>query len=152
MDIFYFAYGSNLDASRMHQRVPAAEPAGLARLENFALAFGGHSPHWKGAPATVVPDEESAVPGRLYRMSRSETYILDYYEGHPFRYERRRETVELDDGDTTTAYVYVKEIDGNFATPPEEYLEVLQGAYEDLGLDSATLEEALQRSGGYERY
>lgn len=143
MEIYYFAYGSNLDADHLRERVPAAEPAGTARLEGYRLAFGGYSPHWDGPPATIVPAEGDSVAGRLYRMDRQETYILDYYEGHPVRYERRRERVRSPETGETSAQVYVKDVDGDFRTPPDVYLGILREAYHELGFDPEDLDRAL---------
>ncbi|MFB6373167.1 MAG: gamma-glutamylcyclotransferase family protein [Bradymonadaceae bacterium] len=142
--MYYFAYGSNLDVSQMTDRCPEAEPVGTALLRDHTLAFGGHSPNWEGAPATVVPDEEADVPGLVYEVSYDEIRVLDHYEGHPVRYERRLESVfHRDEGTTRKAQIYIKEVDGPLGHPPASYLSVLKEAYETLGFDLEILERAL---------
>lgn len=142
--MYYFAYGSNLDVSQMKERCPEAEPVGTARLSDHALAFGGHSPNWDGSPATVVPDQDSEVPGLVYELSFDEIRVLDYYEGHPVRYERRLEPVDHhDEAATREAHVYIKEVDGPFGHPPPSYLSVLKEAYRRLDFDHQILKQAL---------
>ena len=141
--MYYFAYGSNLDVSQMKERCPDARPVGTALLRDHALAFGGHSPNWEGAPATVVPEEDSHVPGLVYELSYDEIRILDYYEGHPVRYERRRRPVIHEDGEVRKAQIYVKEVDGPFSHPPPSYLSVLKEAYQTLEFDRQILKRAL---------
>jgi len=143
MTLYYFAYGSNLDPEQMEERCPEAEPFGPAFLPGHALAFGGHSPHWEGAPATVIREKGRRVPGLLYELPYREIRVLDHFEGHPVRYERREKRV-VEPGDVErTAQVYVKDLDGNFAEPPEEYLAVLREGYRELGFDNGALEAAL---------
>lgn len=150
MTLYYFAYGSNLDPEQIKRRCPDAEPFRLAVLHDHALAFGGHSPHWEGSPATVIREEGRAVPGMLYELPYREIRVLDQYEGHPVRYERREKTVVDDSDRQHTAQVYVKDLDGNFGTPPEDYLEVLREAYRELGFDEGRLEAALHLGGAEE--
>lgn len=147
MTLYYFAYGSNLDGAQMQERCPGAEPAGIAHLHDHTLAFGGHSPHWDGSPATVVERKGVHVPGGLYRISFEELRVLDHYEGHPVRYERYEKRVVEPAGDHREAHVYVKEVDGNFGTPPESYISVLREAYRELGFDQSHLERALELGG-----
>jgi cation transport regulator ChaC len=141
--MYYFAYGSNLDTDQMAERCPAAEAVGKALLPNYTLAFGGHSPNWDGAPATIVDDEQVDAPGLLYEIDYREIRLLDKFEGHPVRYERCAEQVLLEDGGTREAQVYIKHLEGNYGLPPESYLSVLDQAYRELGFDRDILEHAL---------
>lgn len=143
MTLYYFAFGSNLDPEQMERRCPDAEPLDRAYLDDHALAFGGHSPHWEGSPATVIQEKNHVVPGLLYELPYRELRVLDHFEGHPVRYERREKTVRTEDGDEREAFVYVKDLDGNFGTPPEAYLRVLKESYRELGFDEEALEAAL---------
>jgi len=143
--MYYFAYGSNLDVSQMRERCPEADPVDTAVLRDHALAFGGHSPNWEGAPATVVPDDGAHVPGLVYELPFDEIRILDYYEGHPVRYERReRPVLHRDDEETREVQIYVKQVDGPFGHPPASYLSVLKEAYRELDFDPRILDRALQ--------
>jgi cation transport regulator ChaC len=143
MNHLYFAYGSNLDRDQMQDRCPESETLRIAHLHGYRLAFGGHSPNWEGAPATVVPEEDFSVPGLLYRITIDELEVLDTYEGHPVRYERQIEPVVDEHGTRHEAQVYIKELDeGDFERPPGEYLDVLKEAYEELGFETTRLERA----------
>lgn len=141
--MYYFAYGSNLDTDQMAERCPGADLVGKALLPDYTLVFGGHSPNWDGAPATVVDDQQVDVPGLLYRIDYREIRLLDKFEGHPVRYERCAEQVLPEDGGTREAQVYIKQLDGNYGHPPENYLSVLDEAYRELGFDRDVLERAL---------
>ncbi len=141
--MYYFAYGSNLDTDQMAERCPQADPVGKALLPDHTLAFGGHSPNWDGAPATVAGDPQVDVPGLLYEMDYAEIRLLDNYEGHPVRYERRSMPVLREDGELQDAHVYIKEVDEEFGLPPKRYLNVLHDAYRELGFDREILERAL---------
>lgn len=142
--MYYFAYGSNLDTDQMAERCPEADPVGKALLPDYTLAFGGHSPNWDGAPATIVDDQQVDIPGLLYEIDYREIRLLDKFEGHPVRYERCAEQVLLEDGGTREAQVYIKHLDGNYGHPPDSYLSVLDQAYRELGFDRDILERALR--------
>ena len=143
MPLHYFAYGSNLDLEQMEERCPEAELVGPGVLHDYTLAFGGHSPHWEGAPATIFPQEDRHVPGLVYRLPFTELRMLDFYEGHPNRYERRQRSIEHPAGHTRDAHVYVKETNGLYGVPPESYRSVLREAYEELGFEIDILERAV---------
>ncbi len=143
MQHLYFAYGSNLDREQMAERCPNAEPFRIAHLHGYRLVFGGHSPNWDGAPATIVPAEEHSVAGLLYRITPEEIEQLDIYEGHPDRYERQIETVVDDEGTPHDAQVYIKDLAPHeFERPPEEYMSVLKSSYLELDFDPERLERA----------
>lgn len=144
---YYFAYGSNLDPDQMADRLPDSEPVGSATLRDYRLDFGGHSPHWDGAPATVWPIDGESVRGFVYQLTDEAVAILDSYEGHPVRYERTSLAVDLDDGRTVEAAVYIKSLEEPGPPPPDEYFEQLRAAYERLGFETAALFEARERAG-----
>ena len=138
----YFAYGSNLSIDQMQKRCPEAQVENVAYLPDYRIAFHGHSPRWEGAPATVIPEAGSMVPGLIYRITWRELMVLDDYEGHPDSYERRE--MELIDrmGNLEVAQVYIKEVDGRYHRPPADYLGVIREAYRQNGFDREPLQHA----------
>lgn len=77
----YFAYGSNLMAARIHINNPTAVRVSKAKLVDYRLDFGYWSQRWKGAAATVVPDEGKYVWGAVWQLDRSDMENLDRQEG-----------------------------------------------------------------------
>ncbi|XP_049762236.1 gamma-glutamylcyclotransferase-like isoform X3 [Schistocerca cancellata] len=73
----YFAYGSNLLAKRIHINNPTAVRISKAKLADYRLDFGYWSRRWKGAAATVVPDQGKHVWGAVWQMDKSDMDNLD---------------------------------------------------------------------------
>ncbi|XP_037939271.1 gamma-glutamylcyclotransferase-like [Teleopsis dalmanni] len=77
----YFGYGSNLLTKRIHIRNPTAVKIGAGRLENYRLDFNSYADNWDGAPATIVPTENSTVYGTLWEIDISNLADIDDQEG-----------------------------------------------------------------------
>nr|CAI5837140.1 unnamed protein product [Callosobruchus analis] len=77
---WYFAYGSNLLAQRLHIHNPTAVRAGIAKLNNYRLDFVGHSKLWNGAPSTIVPHPGKHVWGALWVLNDKDKESLDRQE------------------------------------------------------------------------
>jgi len=82
----YFAYGSNMDASRIEARLDWVPPHRLAKLEGYALCFNkiaSRNPEQEGF-ANIVPHASSVVWGVLYEdLALEDIAKLDVYEGYP---------------------------------------------------------------------
>ncbi|MGN6105207.1 MAG: gamma-glutamylcyclotransferase [Kofleriaceae bacterium] len=143
--VLYFAYGSNLDADQLLSRCSSARVETRGVLRNHRLAFGGFSRGWRGAVATALPARGARVEGLLYRVARAEIRILDWYEGHPFAYERQVKHVIDESGRRRTAFVYLQPR-GSFeaGVPSMSYLHAIRSAYAACGFDLASLSAALQ--------
>ncbi len=140
--ITYFAYGSNLSQDQMLRRCPTSSPIGLARLDGWRLAFGGHSLRWGGATASLKKSPGDYVDGVLYSMPQRDLLTLDGHEGHPYAYRRRRMRVFDETGRGRYAQVYIKEL-GNEKHPAGPYLGLMVRAYRTLGLGLTPLALAL---------
>ncbi|KAH8411180.1 hypothetical protein KR222_009652, partial [Zaprionus bogoriensis] len=78
---YYFGFGSNMLAKRIHLQNPTAVIIGPALLEHYHLDFAGiPSSIWKGAPATIVPSAGSLTWGTLWEISVSKMPHLDNQE------------------------------------------------------------------------
>jgi gamma-glutamylcyclotransferase (GGCT)/AIG2-like uncharacterized protein YtfP len=100
----YFAYGSNLDAARLHRSCPSARPQGAARLADHRLRFPLASTRWGGGVADVVPAPGDEVWGALWLIDAVDAAALDAQEGvhaTPPRY--RREPVEIESAASSPA-------------------------------------------------
>ncbi|KAH9995002.1 hypothetical protein F4779DRAFT_200492 [Xylariaceae sp. FL0662B] len=106
-EVLYFAYGSNLSTTQMHQRCPQSVPVGLAHLAgwNWIINERGYANIVQDAPSTAeqqgtgtsAPD--NGVYGLLYRLHPDDEAALDAVEGVPWAYEKRFLDVDLVGGD-----------------------------------------------------
>lgn len=140
----YFAYGSNLDAAQMARRCPSARAVCTARLYDCRLAFAGHSPAWGGAVATVVRLPGAHVDGVVYRLSTRDLAALDRIEGAAYR--RVRAAVVDAFGCDRSAVTYHMP-GAEEAAPSARYLGAIRQAYEELGLDTAPLDQVAVAGG-----
>lgn len=135
--VWYFAYGSNMDATRLFETRLAAEgvPGGrrvAGRLAGWRLAFNKPWSRFPGAGvANIVPDASAETPGTLNEMPPQGLDVLDHYEGVAGgHYARRLVRVRLASGETVDAVTYVAEsglVEG--LRPARAYLDhLLAGA------------------------
>ena len=98
----YFAYGSNLCATRLRERVPSARERGAARVHGFALRLDK-----LGADGTAKANLHAAtrgeVWGALYALDREDWPRLDDCERG---YARIEIEVVLASGERATAQTY----------------------------------------------
>ncbi|XP_030567926.1 gamma-glutamylcyclotransferase-like [Drosophila novamexicana] len=146
---YYFAFGSNMLAQRIHIQNPTAEIVGPVTLENYRLDFATLPfDRWDGAVATIVPTEGSILWGTLWEIDVINLADIDNQEGvHLQLYRPITVHVKLHGNDTDTeiparAYVLVHQPENNvhaFAPnmvpedrqPSKTYLQVLvKGAIE----------------------
>jgi gamma-glutamylcyclotransferase (GGCT)/AIG2-like uncharacterized protein YtfP len=106
-DIFYFAYGSNLDALRKEERTGRIREAKKARLTGYRLTFNKRADN--GAVyANVVCEPGSEVWGVVYLCAPETLDRLDDFEGvSGGHYERSPVEVEIADGGVVQAIIYV---------------------------------------------
>ncbi|MCY4641067.1 MAG: gamma-glutamylcyclotransferase [Chloroflexi bacterium] len=130
----YFAYGSNLDAARLHRSCPGARPCGRARLPAYRLRFPLYSRRWGGGVADVVPDPSAEVWGALWRIAAGEAAALDRQEGvdrDPPRYRRVELSVETSVGGRLSCLAYrvaAPDPDAALAPSPDYLAAMLRGA------------------------
>src|SRR5262245_25590592 len=70
----YFAFGSNMVATQMHQRCPAALDMGRARLDGWRFLIN------QEGYATIMPDQSAYVLGVLWSLTSACEATLDDYE------------------------------------------------------------------------
>ena len=79
--ILYFAYGSNMSAARMKQRLGWEASRRAATLRDFQLVFdqaGFNDPSW--SPANIRSEQGGLVEGMVYEVEEKDLKILDGYE------------------------------------------------------------------------
>lgn len=131
----YFAYGSNMNESRMSDRCPGAIPAGIAKLEDYKFALDSEG------NATVLKSAGSHVWGFLWDISEEHKKNLDIKEGiHTGAY---RDSYILVEQDTiqTEALIYISLREPNEGNRVPEYEDmVIQGAMQ-RGLPDCYIQE-----------
>ncbi|XP_026849020.1 gamma-glutamylcyclotransferase [Drosophila persimilis] len=101
---FYFGFGSNMLAQRIHIQNPTAERIGAALLADYRLDFAREGPRWRGAVGTIVPTPGDHTWGALWEIDVSNLDDIDNQEGvHLGIYEALTVYVKLQNEETATA-------------------------------------------------
>lgn len=130
----YAAYGSNLNLRQMSVRCPDAKPVGKAMLKGWQLTFRG--------VATLEPKADAETPVGVWEITPKDESALDRYEGYPRLY--RKETTEIIlKGKKVNVMLYLMN-DGLPSMPTKWYLDAIAQGYEDIGLDTVHLTNALE--------
>lgn len=143
----YVAYGSNLNMGQMHDRCPTAEFVSTGVVQDYELQFRGalHNAH-----ATIAPKEGSSVPVGVWRIQERDESHLDMYEGYNPKgycyYNKEQIPVKMDDGSTLTGMVYIMDPRMDFGNPSKNYYDIVRQGYEDCGLDTNVLDQAVNDS------
>jgi hypothetical protein len=145
--MWYFAYGSNLNARAVTQwcmhytlRAPLMKSPRAAILENYRLCFPIYSEYWGGGIADIVYDPGKSVAGAVYEMSEADMNTLDRKVGRKLDGEGREigiyarievSITPLGKTGTIKAATYQGlEGDRGHIPPTRHYMDlVLQGAY-----------------------
>jgi len=79
--MLYFAYGSNMDLTRMRNRCPSARFIFIAKANGFRLDFTRYSTTNRCGVADLVFDPPSSVWGVVYHILDEDIPALDKAEG-----------------------------------------------------------------------
>lgn len=133
---FYFAYGSNMNVERMHERQMDFDHAEAGVLRDFRLVFNKRSTRQIGmASANVMQSSGSRVEGVLYRLLDSDAINkMDPYEGYPLGYDRKKIPIRIQRSKLQSAWVYTANPDYIDETlkPARWYLDHLLAGREYL--------------------
>jgi gamma-glutamylcyclotransferase len=159
MDVWYFAYGSNLWTDQMRTRVGSIgrpeRPPRIARLAGYRLVFQQCEPDGNAYANIVAADagllgrgmSGQSVLGVVYRLNEAELAKLDAYERG---YERRPITVvdlgrKTTDGETLDAVAYIVRPadDLHIGRPSEAYLSRIITGARQHGLPESYIDEVI---------
>lgn len=132
MGMIYFAYGSNMDFSRLNEREISFEFIGLGILEDYELKFNKIASKKSGVGyANIVSQKGSKVEGLLFSIDNIEQ--LDQFEGFPSHYKKENLKIHYL-GNLIDAVVYVASINrvSNNLKPERAYLNRLLAAKDFL--------------------
>lgn len=103
----YFAFGSNLFARRLCQRIPSAKVIGTYTLPAHVLRFHKRGEDGSGkCDAYFTDNQHDSVIGRLFAIACVEIAKLDRCEGLGKGYEKKEVHVINEKGETETAFTY----------------------------------------------
>ncbi len=149
-EVWYFAYGSNLDPGtfleRRRMRPRSARPG---RLEGYRLVFDLRVGRGERAEANLEPSQFESVHGVAYALSHEDAARLDRTEGvHRGAYRRKDVRVELRDGGRVSAFTYVSPHRTRGRKPSERYLCLLLTGARHHGLppDYVTWLDSFERA------
>ncbi|KAH7727197.1 Protein C44B7.7 [Aphelenchoides avenae] len=77
---YYFAFGSNLLADRIHVQIKGAVFETVGVLDDHELTFFDMGARWRGAVASIEPQKGSLVWGCVWRVPNSFAEELDRQE------------------------------------------------------------------------
>ena len=130
-DIWYFAYGSNMNWDQKEDRTGAIREARIARLLGYRFAFNKRGKDAGQVYANVMNDEEAVTWGVIYRCRPAAIELLDRHEGVRIGHYRRTTMAVLVGEEEVEAVVYVAEPKYivEDSKPSDDYLgRILAGA------------------------
>ncbi len=136
---YYMAYGSNLNIGQMKYRCPGAEVVTTATLKNWKLVFRGSK---TGSYLTIEKAKGYSVPIALWRITKDDELSLDFYEGYPSFYYKRRFILPCDDGRKHRAFAYIMHEHRPIGVPSARYMDVCAEGYDAFGFDLNILKTA----------
>ena len=137
----YLAYGSNINLEQMAKRCPNSKVIGTAMIPDYELKFRG--------VATIVPKKGAEVPVLMWEIDQQDELNLNSYEGFPRLY--RKEIFEMEvNGKIREGMAYLMNYKG-IAPPTAQYYNGIKKGYEDNGMDTKYLHDALVRSVEYQQ-
>jgi gamma-glutamylcyclotransferase len=135
----YFAYGANIDSSRMARRVPGVRSAGIGRLDGYALEFTIRDREWGGGVANIRTDPDGHVWGVLWRGRDAAFAVLDTYQGDEAA--QRRELVKVEaPGGVVEAFTFRVDGIANHVKPTALYLAHMRRAMAEQGFPGEAFE------------
>lgn len=145
--IYYLAYGSNLDCGRIRRRCPYAVAVGTTRILGYGLRFRKSK---SGFYATIEPSADEFVPVAVWRISKYDELLLDYYEGAPTWYYKKRFKISTSKPQKRelNAITYVMPDGREAGSPSKEYLKLIYNGYTEWGFDPVILRNGLSASIG----
>ncbi len=132
-DLWYFAYGSNLDLERKQGRTGAIRESHLATLSGYRIAFNKKASNGDNY-ANLMADPTEETLGVIYRCSSEAFEALDLFEGAARgHYQRMEVQVRTLDGQNVSAIAYIARPEVIIAEtkPSEEYFGYIRRGARD---------------------
>lgn len=106
--MYYLAYGSNMAAARLQQRIPSAERIGVVRLPRHRLAFDNASTKDGSGKCNALYTDNpmDLLLAVLYKIAPDSKPVLDSYEGVGVEYCDQFIKVAAPTGNMVEALIY----------------------------------------------
>jgi gamma-glutamylcyclotransferase (GGCT)/AIG2-like uncharacterized protein YtfP len=124
LQLYYFAYGSNMNWEQMRRRCPSAKFVCVASLKNYRFSIPRHSRLRNCGTANIFAETGSEVWGIVYDVSEQELAILDGFEDG-YRRERMLVLASGDSQSSVEVLVYIAEKEDNVPLPSSEYKQLI---------------------------
>ncbi len=122
----YFAFGSNMNSERMHERLGWSAERFAVTLPDHRMLFNKQVPSGRWCVANITPAPGQTAEGIAYSVEERDLEILDGYEGVAGgHYERLPVTVFTESGAPLPAIAYSALKTGPELPPTREYLNHL---------------------------
>ncbi|GBC75592.1 hypothetical protein HRbin06_00911 [archaeon HR06] len=121
--IWYFAYGSNLNLSRLKRRIGEWKESHKAILEGYRLTF-------RNGVADIEEKDNSRVYGAVYLITEDQLKRLDKYEGP--KYKKIMVKVKVNGKEINAIAYYMRE-KAKFRKPHPSYLNIILEGLKDHG-------------------
>ncbi len=143
-ELYFFAYGANMNQQQIRERCRHARVVTKARLPCYRIGFFGNSRIWDGAQASVVRESGQEVWGVVYELSTTDLERLDAWQdvrmdgtGPYFHYPVK---VTGTDGRIYLSLLYEKSILGEPQKPSAPYLDFIVAGAEAHQLPAAYIQ------------
>ena len=134
-NIYYLAYGSNLNKKQMKHRCKDSICIGSSILENYKLKFNLY--------LTIEKEEKSIVPIGVYKISKEDEKALDRYEGYPTLYSKQYITIKIN-GRKEKALIYLMNPQFDYKIPSQGYINICKKGDNAFNFDTTILDKALE--------
>jgi cation transport regulator ChaC len=138
MNVWYFAYGSNVKLAQMKERVGEFKLSRRAVLRNYKLVFNISSKRWQGFTANIqeTGHYEDKVLGVVYHISDIQLAKLQTFEGVP----PVEISVELEDeSEIKNVKTFLWNTTEQEHKPPEVYRRIIEQGLTEHGYENATV-------------
>lgn len=134
-NIFYFAYGSNMNLDTMKSRCGEGNFVGFSgfSLNDYMFYF------YDRGFANIRSSLSQTVKGVLYRINESCLNSLDQAEGYPNTYQRRIVKISNTLGNFDS-WVYIVESDDSVGNPSQEYYDTVVRGAKQYGIDDSYIQ------------
>jgi len=141
-NVWYFAFGSNLNVDQMRDRVGEWHLSKRALVRNYKLVFNVYSKKWLGNAANLQATDrfEEVVYGVVYQITQEQLAKLQAFERVPPTEIR----VELEDGNEIShAKAFIWETTSPGREPTPAYRKRMEVGLTDHGYDKTQVDRIL---------
>jgi len=139
-DVYYFAYGSNLDPSQMKERVGEWISSERVLAEGYKLVFNVKSRRWGGWAANLKKTDsiEDKLYGVMYEITNQQHVTMSGFEGiDPISISVKKENNQ--EQKNVKAYIWPKEELSH--EPPEAYKKAIITGLKQHGYNQEIIEK-----------